>query len=72
MGSTSLLALQIEQTIPLSQVLVTLGAIDQETLESELREFHRIATENCIPDGEANFPGVDAIEMAFAEYELLS
>lgn len=65
-----LLALQIERTTPLAQVLVDIGAIEPYQLESELQQFRATMSAGKTANPGAFCPDVDAIEAAFATFEV--
>lgn len=65
-----LLALQIERTTPLAQVLVDIGALEAYQLQTELQRFRSSMSErSSIDPGEAYFD-INAIEAAFATFEV--
>ncbi len=65
-----LLSLQIERTTPLAQVLVDIGAIEAYQLQSELQKFRTsMSTRSSADPSEAYFD-INAIEAAFASFEV--
>lgn len=65
-----LLALQIERTTPLAQVLVDIGAIESYQLETELQLFRTAMSEGRLSEHGAVNLDIDAIEAAFATFEV--
>jgi len=65
-----LLALQIERTTPLGQVLVDIGAIESYQLQTELSNFHTAMSEGRLTDANGVYLDIDAIEAAFATFEV--
>lgn len=65
-----LLALQIERTTPLAQVLVDIGAIERYQLQAELQQFRTAMSEGHSSDSDAAYLDIDAIEAAFATFEV--
>lgn len=67
-----LLAIQLERTTPLGEVLVELGAISPQAYQREMRAFRVGMAEGANPAHNVAFLEIEAIEAAFANYELIS
>lgn len=67
-----LLAIQIERTTPLAQVLVDIGAIEPYQLQGELQQFRSAMSEGRSSGPGADYLDVNAIEAAFATFEVTS
>lgn len=67
-----LLALQIERTTPLAQVLVDIGALESHQLQTELQLFRSAMSDAPISDPSAVYLDINAIEAAFATFEVVA
>ncbi|MBA2114227.1 hypothetical protein [Bremerella alba] len=65
-----LLSLQIERTTPLAQVLVDIGAIEPYQMQTELQQFRTAMSAGNSSESGADYLDIEAIEAAFATYEV--
>ncbi|MHC2069897.1 hypothetical protein ACYFX5_20685 [Bremerella sp. T1] len=67
-----LLSLQVERTTPLAQVLVDIGALETYQMQAELQRFRAQMTQDSLSGTNTNPMDVNAIEAAFATFEVLA
>ncbi|PQO33198.1 hypothetical protein C5Y96_10100 [Blastopirellula marina] len=65
-----LLALQTERTTPLAQVLVDIGALEPYQLQTELQLFRSAMSSGPLLEEDSVYLDVNAIEAAFATFEV--